>query len=449
MVWRVAAARGHVGPTGVGVGEGGEDRRLSGRDDWVDHSSQWRDQRSFTRDRQRATLDLARLVSQVMAADSGSIGPASSHVIHEWLRVPTSIRRASGVSLRHADGPVLSRTGKSEIHDHPQYGVDRVSCCWDDLVAARAFERCNSDCYQRIRLNMKTTVRSQAEDRNACATGVLCSGRLQRSTTSSCHRPWLCPVGFLGPYGERRGAVSRGFTLVELLLVIALIAVLVALTLPGLGGSREAAVRATGLSYLRSHVAIMAQYSSDYKDSFPYFTDPGATTTVIRTARGDVVSLRYFEAFAFWNYALADGYYNGNPDDQSFYPGRPIAGGPTLLSYGCCFIADPGFWNPRTRTWTGQFHPTRLSSVRHPSKKALLSWFDTTRFDIPNNIIDPSWQTLPVGLGIVDGSARSIPLKDVVYGYQSGDGSILNSVHLNDSPPALHTLDGIYGRDVP
>jgi prepilin-type N-terminal cleavage/methylation domain-containing protein len=246
-----------------------------------------------------------------------------------------------------------------------------------------------------------------------------------------------------------RPAAHAGFTLIELLMVIALIAVLVSLTLPGLRGSRESAVRATGLAYLRSHVAIMAQYSSDYKDSFPYFTDPTATTTVIRTARGDVVSLEYFAAFAYWNYALADGYYNGDPNDRSFYPGQSIAGGATTLSYGCCFIADPGFWNPRSRIGTAQLHATRLTSVRYPSKKALLSWFDTRLFEIPNDLIDPSWQTLPVGLGMVDGSAQSIPLHKVVYGYQSGDGSILLSPHLSDYPPALHTIDGIYGRDVP
>jgi len=242
----------------------------------------------------------------------------------------------------------------------------------------------------------------------------------------------------------------HGFTLVEALMVIALIAVLVSLIVPQLAGSREAAVRAAVQSSLRSHVAVFAQYSSDWKDAFPYFTDPRATRTVIRTSRGDVVPIGYFHANAYWNYALADGYYDGDPNSASFYPPGSVPIGHTPFAYACCYLAESRYWNPRTRmTGISQLVPTRLASVQHPSKKNLISWFDETQ-DFPNNTVDPSWQTFPVTMGMVDGSARSIPLNKVTYGYQSGDGQTADfSFHFADLPPALHTIDGINGRDVP
>jgi prepilin-type N-terminal cleavage/methylation domain-containing protein len=70
-----------------------------------------------------------------------------------------------------------------------------------------------------------------------------------------------------------RQKTKRGFTLVELLVVIGIIAVLVGILLPTLGRAREAAKRTACLSNLRSIGQMFMLYANDNKRQIPLGTE--------------------------------------------------------------------------------------------------------------------------------------------------------------------------------
>ncbi|MBI1336070.1 MAG: DUF1559 domain-containing protein [Phycisphaera sp.] len=61
----------------------------------------------------------------------------------------------------------------------------------------------------------------------------------------------------------------KGFTLVELLVVITIITILISLLLPSLKSARAAAIRVKCMSQLRQLVVAMPSYASDHKRYFP------------------------------------------------------------------------------------------------------------------------------------------------------------------------------------
>jgi len=96
----------------------------------------------------------------------------------------------------------------------------------------------------------------------------------------------------------------KGFTLVELLVVIAMLAMLAALLLPALSSAKEKALRAACLSNLRQIGLAIHTYAADNNSRVPYgpkapaFTNPsdfypatGTPTSLISLQTGDPVGL--------------------------------------------------------------------------------------------------------------------------------------------------------------
>ncbi len=251
-----------------------------------------------------------------------------------------------------------------------------------------------------------------------------------------------------------RGArAPRGFTLVETLLVVVLVGLLVALTLPTLGRVRERSRVAATLANLRSHASIVHAYADEHREHFPYLTSPTATFSVIRSlSAGVAVRTRYFGTHMFWHIGLADGYYDGQPGHASLRSPLRRPGDAARVHYqlSCSFQADPAFWAPETRTYPPeQWRATRMSEVLFPSAKTLFADDAVTEsaelfmFDQPHRARFP--------LAFVDGSAAEIPYSRAGAQMASGDGgpATLHYGHINAMlAPLRHALHGVRGRDV-
>lgn len=242
---------------------------------------------------------------------------------------------------------------------------------------------------------------------------------------------------------------SRAFTLVEVLVCIAVLAVLVALAIPMVGRAAAASRDAKSLANLRTHAQTMLAYTADSRGLFPCFVPPVPAGITLHDPRSNFAwTVRYFDQCLFWNFALADGYYGGRHDDPSFRaPNAPPAARAerfvvTDYLYPCSFVAAPEFYDPTTRTIPPeQFRATALHEVRFPANKALLSarypWSDQP----------PGKPQPPAHGAFVDGHARAVGPEDIQPN-APGEPYWGTWLTLNDHILAMmHCQNGVRGFD--
>lgn len=138
----------------------------------------------------------------------------------------------------------------------------------------------------------------------------------------------------------------RGFTLVELLVVISIIALLIGILLPTLGRARDAAQRSVIQANMRAVGQAVATYNAENREKMPFSykyqdspvsDDPGDTPDSIQV---DTNSGRY--RYVHWSYALFDG--GSAPSDAFESPAVPNGGAPRTNPGD-----NPDDWDPGQR----------------------------------------------------------------------------------------------------
>lgn len=280
---------------------------------------------------------------------------------------------------------------------------------------------------------------------------LLCgNARARRFSRTDGGRSAVSPVrDDASPSGisSRRAGRARGFTLTELLLSILIVALLIALLLPSLGGVRAAGLDTRTLANLRSSMAVLDMYANDWRDAYPCFADPYASVNILRLSDGRVFTFSsYFAQPMIWRAALADAYYDGDVFHRSTYPAEAFAGphprrGPFVLT--CTLFTHPDFWREETRTGLDQFRGSRRSDVQFPSDKSVVLDVGFL-LDTP-----PPPANARVRVAQADGSALGAPADTFPRGYHQGEAPYRGWLHTMDIPVARHTIGGMRGRDRP
>lgn len=276
--------------------------------------------------------------------------------------------------------------------------------------------------------------------RNGALIVMLASGMiLGRAGSAGPDRvPRLRPL----PWSPRCLRRRPGFTLVETLLSIALVAILIGLILPSLTGLRNRAHELTSLAQLRSHAQLMHVYTNDYRGYFPIYSSPDGET-IIRGG-GRAIPIQYFFDRFLWTFAMSDEYYDGHIGHPSFIPpGYQFNDSP--YEYTVSYLATPEFWNHSTRTGPEQWKGVIADRTAWPDAKGLLISEAAARIGLDRVEFTPD---TPRETAFVDGSARVILHGNLNPPIVTGEGRWPGRVTVPFGLPVIHTVDGALGRDV-
>lgn len=252
-----------------------------------------------------------------------------------------------------------------------------------------------------------------------------------------------------------KSRTPAAFTLIELLVTIAIIGILIAITLPVLGGVVRRSRELACLANIREANTIATAWSLENRDLPPHFeTSPyridslGVPSMQMRI--GDMTMTQpYFDQTFLWLRALVpDG---APPPRQLTCAGIDIerlsrngANQHVSTTYrlSSALLAEPSVFTPATMDeyTPTMFTPQALTKASHPSRKAFLS--EQTVAHLDSEFRDTSELRTPAApVSFIDGHASVALFSEAVHAPVPAAGP--------SSLAFMHTVRGVLGSDLP
>jgi len=243
---------------------------------------------------------------------------------------------------------------------------------------------------------------------------------------------------------------TRGFTLVELLVVIGIIALLISILLPTLGKARESAARTKCLSNLRQVGQSMMLYATDYKGKVPIgYNRDGWTGYQIYVKSGDYYPLQG-HLFLAGYMGTPEAFYCPSQPDARFQFNTAENPWPPSTSIATDYVRS-GFNARPEVNWNGQPYPKagmqQISRLKGQAILADVTGIPTTSTGMGSRFL-PHDKTCNVLYG--DWSARavqaSVEIKDKVEKISKQATPPLTEF-LNPTNPAAPGLWELFDRN--
>jgi len=229
------------------------------------------------------------------------------------------------------------------------------------------------------------------------------------------------------------------FTLIEVLVVIAIIGVLVSIALPVLAVAREAADRRAQEKRQNDAHLALRHYAMDHRQEFPYYATPGTLDAHLMVSDYPLVSGYWAQSLAWAAYVTDLGYETG-----LFHGPRPIDDSPPTRPRHAYYVrheltltafAAPNYFSDFANQDIDLHGPQRWSVIAHPSRKGLLirsASDETGRTRLPN---------VEQIVTFADGHTETRRMREFRRGVRLFYWNSAQS-------PVLTTRDGLQGRDL-